>query len=51
MNKTEDSEQMSLQTEGNLRLLFSEKVEYLGTTAQTIAFLKRESYAVLDLKN
>ncbi len=51
MTKTEDSEQMSMQTEGSMQLLVSEKVEYFGTTAQTIAFLKRESYAVLDLKN
>jgi hypothetical protein len=30
--------------------VISEKVEYLGNSAQTIALLKRESYAVLDLK-
>lgn len=41
----------SSQTDGsNIQVVFAEKVEYLGHTAQTIAFLKRESYAVLDLK-
>ena len=30
--------------------MLTESVEYLGQTAQTIAFLKRESYSVLDLK-
>lgn len=34
----------------NIQLVFGEKVEYMGHTAQTIAFLKRESYSVLDLK-
>lgn len=31
-------------------IVFSEKVEYFGNGAQTIAFLKREDYSVLDLK-
>jgi len=31
-------------------IVFSEKVEYFGNGAQTIAFLKREDYCVLDLK-
>jgi hypothetical protein len=51
MTKADDTDQMSMQTEGSVQVLFSEKVEYLGTTAQTIAFLKRESYAVLDLRS
>jgi|LauGreDrversion4_2_1035121.scaffolds.fasta_scaffold860643_2 hypothetical protein len=32
-------------------IVFSEKVEYFGNGAQTIAFLKREDYSVLDLKS
>ena len=30
---------------------FSSKVEYLGTNAQSIAFLKREDYAKLELSS
>jgi len=33
-----------------VELVFSNKVEYIGHTAQTIAFLKRENYSRLDLK-
>lgn len=31
-------------------IFFSDKVEYYGNAAQTIAFLKREDFAVLNLK-
>ena len=34
---------------GNIELHFSSTVEYLGPTAQSIAFLKREDFAKLDL--
>ena len=30
--------------------MFSDQVEHMGNAAQTIAFLKRENYARLDLK-
>ena len=44
------SDSVSSQPDGsNIQVLFSEKVEYMGSTAQTIAFLKRESYSTLDL--
>jgi len=33
----------------NVEVHFSMKVEYLGPNAQTIAFLKREDFAKLDL--
>ena len=36
--------------DANIELVFSTKVEYLGHNAQTVAFLKREEYAKLDLK-
>lgn len=33
-----------------VEIFFSDKVEYYGSAAQTIEFLKREDYSVLDLK-
>ena len=36
--------------EGAIELRFSTQVEYLGSTAMTVAFLKRENYSRLDLK-
>ncbi len=35
---------------GGYEILISDKVEYFGNSAHTIAFLKRENYARLDLK-
>jgi hypothetical protein len=35
---------------GEIEIVFSDQVEHMGSTAQTIAFLKRENYARLDLK-
>jgi hypothetical protein len=40
----------SVIAEGGYDILISDKVEYLGIAAHTIAFLKRENYASLDLK-
>lgn len=34
-----------------MEVVFSDKVEYRSGSAQTIAFLKREMYTVLDLKS
>ena len=33
-----------------IEIVFRDKVEYFGNTAQSIAFLKRENFARLDLK-
>ena len=33
-----------------MEIYFSDKVEYFGNAAQTIAFLKREDFSVLNLK-
>lgn len=41
--------QSSMRQEGNLEITFSTKIEYMGPNAQTIAFLKREDFAKLDL--
>lgn len=41
--------QSSMRVDGHISISFSTQVEYLGPTAQTIAFLKREDYAKLDL--
>ena len=41
----------SFRQDGNVEMYFSNKVEYLGPTAQTIAFLKREDFAKLDLQS
>ena len=35
---------------GEVEIVFSDQVEHMGNAAQTIAFLKRENYARLDLK-
>ena len=42
INKDEDG--------GQIEIKFSLKVEYLGQTAHSIAFVKREAYSVLELK-
>ena len=42
---------MSIRPDGNLEINFSNKVEYLGPNAQSIAFLKREDFAKLDLNS
>lgn len=39
----------SMRQDGNVEISFGTKIEYLGPNAQTIAFLKREDYAKLDL--
>lgn len=39
-----------MQANYQVEIYFSDKVEYYGSAAQTIAFLKREDYSVLDLK-
>ena len=39
----------SIRPDGSAEIHFSNKVEYLGPTAQSIAFLKREDFAKLDL--
>ena len=36
---------------GEVEIVFSDQVEHMGNAAQTIAFLKRENYARLDLKS
>jgi len=37
-------------TGSQVEIYFSDKVEYFGNAAQTIAFLKREDFSVLNLK-
>ncbi len=44
-----DSLSLSSIREGNIQIHMSTKIEYLGPNAQTIAFLKREDFAKLDL--
>lgn len=39
----------SMRLDGNIEITLSKVVEYLGPNAQTIAFLKREDHAKLDL--
>jgi len=39
----------SMHQDGNLEITFSTKIEYNGPNSQTIAFLKREDFAKLDL--
>ena len=41
--------QSSIHQDSNIEIKFSPTVEYLGPTAQSIAFLKREDFAKLDL--
>jgi DNA-directed RNA polymerase alpha subunit len=45
--KTEASEP---QGEKSIEIVFSASVEFLGSSAMTIAFLKREGYRQLDLR-
>lgn len=40
---------MSIRPDGALEIAFSTKIEFMGPNAQTIAFLKREDFAKLDL--
>lgn len=46
---TSDTMSLSSMRDSNIQIYFSTKIEYLGPTAQTIAFLKREDFAKLDL--
>jgi hypothetical protein len=46
-SKTEVS---AVSGERSIEIVFSASVEYLGTSAMTIAFLKREGYRQLDLR-
>ena len=41
--------QSSIRQDGNVEISFDTKVQYLGPNAQSLAFLKREDYAKLDL--
>jgi hypothetical protein len=47
---SDSANRSSLTLDANTELHISAKVEYLGSNAQTIAFLKREEFAKLDLK-
>ena len=51
-NANQDKSKIEVETQevSGFEIVFSDKVEFLGPTAQTIAFLKRENYARLDLK-
>ena len=42
---------MSIRNDANMEINFSTKVEFLGPNAQSIAFLKREDFAKLDLNS
>ena len=41
----------SMRQDGNVEILLSTKIEYLGPNAQSIAFLKREDYQKLELSS
>lgn len=45
----QDSSDVSIRPDGALEIAFSTKIEYMGPNSQTIAFLKREDFAKLDL--
>jgi hypothetical protein len=47
---TQNQENKVSEEAGEVEIVFSDQVEYMGNAAQTIAFLKRENYARLDLK-
>jgi hypothetical protein len=47
---TQNQENKVSEEAGEVEIVFSDQIEHMGNAAQTIAFLKRENYARLDLK-